>query len=322
MLPKAALALALAACSAPADMPDSDDAWFEGLPLPKPRLEPGVTALGQRMIVLGGFTEDLVITREVDAFDVFANRWEPVQPAPVAWTHANLGSAAATLYLLGGLEGPNFIPRGDSFALDLDIAGAQWRALEPIPPGLERGAAAVVVSPPHIFLLGGATLTGSVATCIDYNLSSNTWRRLPDLPSPRSHAAAMRRPDGTLIIAGGLAGLGSSTALDEVLELPLEGVAWRPRTRMPTRRGGCAYGNVFNQLVCAGGEVNGAAVPVTESYDPYSDQWTSLPNMLRPRAGTQGAVISGRLYVPGGSASLRFEPTDTVFVFQLLEALQ
>jgi hypothetical protein len=302
-------------------MPDPDDAWFESLPLPEPRLEPGVASIGQRMIVLGGFNEDLVITREVDAFDVLDNLWLPVQPAPVAWTHANLAGTGGIVYLLGGLEGDNFIPRGDAFALDLDIEGAQWRALEPIPPGLERGAAAVVVAPPHIYLLGGATLTGSVATCLAYNLSSNTWSRLPDLPSPRSHAAAMRTPDGRLIIAGGLAALDSRSALDEVWELPLEGLEWIRRSPMPTPRGGCAYGTVFNQLVCAGGELNGAALPVTESYDVFTDTWTSLPNMLRQRAGTQGAVIGGRLYVPGGSASLRFEPTDTVFVFSYLDAL-
>lgn len=322
MLRKAALAVALAACSDPMEVPDPDDAWFESLPLLEPRLEPGVAAIGQRMIVLGGFNQDLVITREVDAFDVLDNAWFPVQPAPVAWTHANLAGTGGILYLLGGLEGMNFVPRGDAFALDVDIPGAQWRVLEPIPQGFERGAAAVVVAPPHIFLLGGATLTGAVATCLAYNLSSNTWTRLPDLPSPRSHAAAMRMPDGRLIIAGGLAALDSRSAIDEVLELPLEGTEWIPRSPMLTPRGGCAYGQVFNQLVCAGGELNGSALPVTESYDAYTDTWTSLPNMPRSRAGTQGAVISGRLYVPGGSASLRFEPTDTVFAFSLLEALE
>lgn len=298
------------------------DAWALSTPLPEARLEPGVTSIGQRLIVVGGFDASLVITRDIDAYDALADEWHSVQQAPVAWTHANVGAASTTLYLLGGLEGPNFIPRGDAFSLDLATPTAAWRPLAPMPVGLERGAAAVVVSPPHIFLLGGATMTGSVATCLDYNFSTDTWTQLPDLPSPRSHAAAMRMADGTLIVAGGLASLDATSALDEVWALPVGATEWQPRAPMPTPRGGCAYGEVFGQLVCAGGERGSEALSAVESYNPLSDVWTVLEPMPFPRAGTQGAVIGGRLYVPGGSGSLQFEPTDTVLVFSFLEALK
>lgn len=318
----AAVLLGVAACSDPVVPPDSlTGPWSEGPPLPSPRLEAGVTALGQRVVVAGGFAADLTITREVHALDPFANVWLPLVDAPVARTHINLAGASATLYLLGGLEGDDFLARGDSYALDLDVAGAAWRPIAPMPAGAERGAAAVVVAAPHVFLIGGASSTATLSSVLDYNFSNDTWTFLPDLPSPRSHAAAMRMMDGTLIVAGGLASTSSTEPLDEVWALPIGAAAWQPRAPMPSPRGGCAYGLVLGRLVCAGGEAGAAALRTVVLYDPINDVWSSAPDLPEPRAGTQGAVIGGRLYVPGGSASLEFRPTATTYVFNLLEAL-
>ena len=58
-----------------------------------------------------------------------------------------------------------------------------------------------------------------------------------------------------------------------------------------------------------------AALHVATSYDPYQDAWTVLPDMPDERAGTQGAAIGQRLFVPGGAQSLVFNPTDSMFVF-------
>src|SRR5205814_2179349 len=128
-------------------------AWSDGPEMPGRRLEPAVAAFGARLVVAGGFSTGapgLEITREVIALDTFTGAWESLPDLPVAWTHAALAAAGGTLYLLGGLEGQTFVPRGDAYALDPG-AGA-WRALPPLPAGQERGAAGVVVSPPHIYL--------------------------------------------------------------------------------------------------------------------------------------------------------------------------
>ncbi|MEJ7599504.1 MAG: hypothetical protein WKG01_16470 [Kofleriaceae bacterium] len=127
----------------------------------------------------------------------------------------------------------------------------------------------------------------------------------------------MRDGDGTLIVAGGLRGLGSNEPLAEVHMLPVLGTSWQPRAPMPTARGGCAYGVSYGQLVCAGGEAGSSALAVVESYDPRLDTWSTRPPLPVPRAGTPGAVVGQQLYVPGGAAALVFEPTDTLFVFGL-----
>lgn len=291
--------------------------------MPGPRLEPGVTAMGQRLVVAGGFDQSaaqgLRITNQVIAFDPTTAAWSTLKPAPVEWTHANLAASGATLYLLGGQEGTQFTSRGETYALDTDMTDPQWRQLRSMPSGQERGAAAIVVAPPHIFLLGGASTTDALATCLDYDFTRDEWTMLPDLPAPRSHPAAMRMADGTLIVAGGLAALDAQSAAADVWALPPGATAWQPRAPMPLARGGCAYGTVLGQLVCAGGESGQAALLRADSYDPLGDVWTMLPGMPDARAGTQGAVIANRLYVPGGARNLTFNPEPSLYVFSLAD---
>ncbi|CAN5792897.1 hypothetical protein BH11MYX2_BH11MYX2_17010 [soil metagenome] len=290
-----------------------------------PRLEPGVTALGQRVVVLDGFDTNeqhgLHITNEVVAYDPEAMTWSQLTPAPVMWTHVNLASSGATLYLLGGADGIDFTPNGSAWALDTDLQDPQWRSLAPQPAGLERDAAGVIVRQPGIILVGGANLTTAVDTVLRYDIARDEWTQLPSLPAPRSHPAVMQTSDGMLICAGGLASLDPRDAVDTVFVLPVDATAWETRTPMPLARGGCAYGNLFDSLVCAGGEAGQAALDRVDRYDWRTDTWSQLPDMPETRAGTQGGVVGGRLFVPGGARTLTFQPEPSLFVLSYLDAV-
>ena len=271
------------------------------------------------MTVYGGRVAG-VLTSSVESLDPLREQWVPLESAPTALADANLATVSATLYLLGGLDDTG--ARGESYAFDTAASNAPWRELPPMPAGLERGAAAVVVYPPNIFVLGGATATGAVSSNLAFNTISNEWTVLPPLPGPRSHGAAMRMPDGTLIFAGGRDG---DQAFSNVYALRLLGprfeMTWEERSPMAVARGGCAYGVVIDQLICAGGEAGDTVLAVNESYDPFRDVWTLLPLIPEPRTGTRGAVVGGRLFVPGGTASAAREPTSTVYVFSFLDTL-
>ena len=323
----AVLAFALLACSSPGKHVDAPSSpWSQGSDLPDevPRLEPGVTALGQRMVVVGGFDTDLQagldITKRVDVYDVGTNTWSRLPDAPVAWTHIQLAGLGTKIYLLGGLAGQNYTPQPDCFVLDTLDATPTWQPLAPIPPGFERGSAAVVVAVPRIYLLGGASMTGAVATNIYYDVQANTWSQLmPDLPMARSHPAGMRTVDGRLIVTGGLATLDATMPANDTWSLTPTASAWDTKAPMPTKRGGCAYGVIQGQLVCAGGEAGQAAQSTVASYDPIADTWTTNEDMPDSRAGTQGAAIGDRLFVPGGARELVFEPLATLYIYAPLD---
>jgi len=180
----------------------------------------------------------------------------------------------------------------------------------------------VIGAPGRIYLLGGASSSAALASCLVYEIATRSWSRLPDLPAPRSQLAAMRRSDGWLIAAGGLAGLDGSEPRGEVWALPPLATAWQPLAALPgepAARGGCAYGAVLGQLVCAGGEGGQLARGAVDSFDPYSDVWTAREAMPVARAGTQGAAIGGRLFVPGGAEALTLDPTDTLYIYAPLD---
>jgi hypothetical protein len=311
------------------DLPAAPDAatsaWSAGPAMPRRALDPGVTALGLELVVAGGFDTGAAagqdITSRVDVYDTADGTWSRLPDAPVRWTGINLAAIGGTLYLAGGLEGPQRVARGESFALDpIDHV---WRALPPMPPGYERGAAGVVTAPGRIYLLGGASSTGAVASCLEFDIATRTWLHLPDLPAPLAHPAAIRRSDGTLIVAGGLASLDASQPRGEVWALPPPAApqrTWQLRTA-PERvaRGGCAYGVVLSQLICAGGEGGPAASRLVETYDPYVDAWTEGEPLPVERTGTQGAAIGARLFVPGGAGPLATDPTDTLYIYAPLD---
>jgi len=319
-----AAALVLAACGdhkANVDAPSSP--WSLGPMLPDPRLEPGVTALGQQLVVLGGFDTGVMagnhITTRVDVLDTATGTWRQLPDAPVAWTHIQLASIGTTLYLLGGLEGPMYIAQGQAWKMSTTDANPTWQAIAPLPAGQERGSAAVFATAGRIYLLGGAGTTTALASCMYYDVVGDTWQMLPDLPAPRSHPAGMLRVDGTLVLAGGLAGLFADTFASDVWQLTPGAPQWQAMTPMPEARGGCAYGVIQGQLVCAGGEAGTSALRYTELYAPLSDTWTEGTLMPLPTAGTQGTAIADRLYVPGGARLLQLEPTDTLLVYSPLD---
>lgn len=365
MIRGAALA-ALAACTTtPVAKPLP--AWSEGPALPLARLEPGVTAMGEQLVVAGGFAPSggggIDITAEIDLLDTTgcndptaaSCKWKAsaFPDLPVPLHHAQLAALGSALYLLGGLGAPdasnNYPAHGDVYRLDSLDTPLAWTGpadgLAQVPAGYERGSAGVVIVPPRVYLFGGASTTAALATVIYYDTSTNTWcpgtagcEPIPDLPAPRSHPAAMRRADGAFIVAGGLAGLTADTAAADVYVLAAGGTTWQSGVPMPLPRGGCAYGVLQGELACAGGEASTSALKSTESYDALDNVWmcptddpsagcmptSTLAEMPMSTAGTQGAAIGQRLYVPGGSRTLPsvltgFAPTDTLFVLAPLD---
>lgn len=312
------------ACGSPPTTPDGaadspQSRWQQTPAMPSRRLEPGVAALGTKLVVVGGFDtsvpEGLHVTTAVDVFDTTTQAWiAPLPAAPLALTHINLAVVGGALYLLGGLEGVTFAARGESWVLD--PGATSWRSIAPIPSGFERGAAGVVATATEIYLLGGASTTAPLASCLAYEIASDTWRELPALPAPRSHPAAMQLSDGTLLVVGGLATLDSTQPFGDVLALVPSATMWRAQAATLSRaRGGCAYGVIEQQLLCAGGEAGNVAVRVTDSYDPVRDQWSAVEPLPEPRAGLQGATIDGRFYAVGGAPALVYLPVDTVYVY-------
>lgn len=318
-LPVFVALLALGACDEQ-DLPPRDvaaSAWALGRPVPRAVRDPGVTQYGQQVIVAGGIDATGAVSTEVDAYDVAGDAWHTEAALPVAWSDLDLGAVGDTMYALGGLDAAGEV-HAEAFRHDPVDQG--WVAIAPLPEA--RAGAGVISTTGHLDVLGGRSATAPLATCLEYNLITNTWSSLPDLPEPRAYPAVMRQTDGTLIVAGGFASVDRSAPRGDVWALPPAGSAdrtWKRRTAMPDARGDCGYGVVASQLVCAGGATAAAASPAVDLYDPYLDVWTVGEPLPVARVQTQGAVVGNRLFVPGGAATPDGAPTDAMYLFAPLD---
>lgn len=304
------------ACSPEGGHPDAPvSAWSLGPAMPRRAVDAGVAPFGLRVVVAGGF-DGVEITPRVDVFSAAGNAWSALPDAPIRWTSINVAAVGTTLFLLGGLEGAGRVASGDGFALD--PVTESWQPITPMPDA--RGGSGVVTAPGRVYLLGGVSSTGALASCLAYDTIAGTWTPLPDLPAPRARPAAMRRSDGTLIVAGGFESADASQPRGEVWALPPGQSGWELR-KAPERvaRGGCAYGVVLSQLICAGGEGGPAASTLVDSYDPYADVWTEGEAMPVERAGAQGAGLDARFFVPGGAGAPGMDPTDTLYIYAPLD---
>ncbi|HEX9622599.1 MAG TPA: kelch repeat-containing protein, partial [Polyangiaceae bacterium] len=98
--------------------------------------------------------------------------------------------------------------------------------------------------------------------------------------------------------------------------------SYQERAAIPTPRGGAAGAVLGGRIFVFGGEGNAddpdGVFHEVEAYDPVSNTWESLPDMLIARHGYAAATVGDRIYLPGGATNQGFGATNnhTVFFFQ------
>ena len=288
--------------------------WLSLAPLTAgPRQETAVAALNGEVWVLGGFDARGVVVRTVEIYNPASDSWRRGPDLPLALHHANVAVADGRLYVVGFLVG-RFVASGRTFVHD--PANGGWRELASMPDGTARGGASVAVLGGEILVAGGFR-DGAVADFSAYDPATDSWRELPPLPRAADHVVA-GAIGGLLYVAGGRSGGIDGHSASLFVFDPNE-MTWASLASLPTSRGGAASAVVSERLYVFGGEGNGAhpsgVFGQAESYDPTSDQWTSLPSMPERRHGTGAAVVDGVIYIPGGATEQGFGAVDTHSAF-------
>ena len=164
----------------------------------------------------------------------------------------------------------------------------------------------------QVYAFGG--MTGPRGTLLDdaevYDVAGDTWRTLPDLPTPRRsvRAAAV----GTTIYdIGGVTTTGA-TGTVEAFDTRTE--AWSMRAAMPTPRYGMAIAVVNGALYAIGGFHDGRAVATVERYDPITDQWQPRAPLATPRTHLAAVGVGATIYALGGEAD--HGPLDVTEVYE------
>ena len=283
-----------------------------------PIQEIGVTALNDKLYIVGGFDETLQIGSSVQVYDPEQDRWSNAAPLPVVVHHANLAAVDGKLYVVGAmqLEGFSFTAIGHTY--QYDPTQNQWFRKSDMPAGTERGASAVGVIAGKIIVAGGLR-DGAVSDVSSYDPATDTWDdSLPNLPAATDHLVGASVGENFYAIGGRSGGI--EDLREQVLVYNSSRGNWQEAAPMLTPRGGAAAGVLEGKVIVVGGEgdINrpSGVFSEVESYDPLADAWTSLEPMLTPRHGMAAAAIGDSLYVPGGATKQGFGAVATAEAFR------
>jgi N-acetylneuraminic acid mutarotase len=288
--------------------------------LPTVRQEHSAAALGGEVYVIGGFTPS--VSASLQAYSPEGDEWREVADFPEALHHANAAVVGDTLYVLGFNRGGSFTDI-DGRVFAYDPGTNQWTGRTSMPTGTERASSCVAALGTEIYVFGGSVNTaGNSTTVVDssvYDTVADEWEDLPPMPEAREHCLA-GAVGGMLYIvsgrSGGIAGLEpESWAFDP------EARQFEERAPIPTPRGGAAGAVLGGRIYVFGGEGNDAdsegVFHEVEAYDPSTDQWEELPDMLIARHGYAAAAVGDRIYLPGGAINEGFGANDAHTVFFL-----
>ncbi len=276
--------------------------WGQKASLIEANSEFTLTSTGGKIYVLGGYPQGRVSVKTVQIYDIANDKWTIGPPLPEVNNHGVAAAYDGVVYLFGGQTDPNTAYVDTVYALDTkEGAQAVWTQKAIMPT--KRSAGAAIVYEGKVYIAGGRPPRGHDFAA--YDPKTDTWEKLPDLPSQRNHIA-MELIGGKIHVFGGRLGGGfqsDKTAAHEVFDPKTS--SWSVAAPMLKPRSGINSAQAFGCVHVWGGEEQAGVFPDHDYYDPRSDKWTKLPNMAIPIHGVTGATFAnGLIYVTGGGTQV------------------
>lgn len=274
-----------------------------------------VSMLDGKMYIVGGSFLTRLSTNTMEIFDVATNKWSIGTPYPLVVNHAVQATVDGKIYVIGG-QSTN-VSVGPAPFLDnvfmFDPKDNQWVPRASMPT--KRSASVAIVVGKKIYVGGGRPPRGRDLAV--YDTETDKWEALPDMPSDRNHLTG-GAVGGKLYFIGGRTGVGSDSPKWDVVEMyDAETKAWTKKAQLPRARGGIFGGVVKGCIHVFGGEGNTedprGIFPDHTVYNPKTDSWTRLPDMMIPVHGVNGVgVHNDIIYIPGGSITSGGDSNGTV----------
>jgi N-acetylneuraminic acid mutarotase len=168
------------------------DTWAPLAPLPLPGTHFGIEVVDNTIWLAGGFLGDNpgVSSDQVQIYDIASNTWRFGPAFPVPRSAGALVRNGNTLHYIGGLLPDRNTDVGDHYILNLSDTASGWQLSTPMPE--PRNHLSGILLNGKIYAIGGQKLHDrasrhDVSFVHEYDPATDSWRRLADLPVPRSH---------------------------------------------------------------------------------------------------------------------------------------
>lgn len=174
-------------------------------PMITPRHSPAVATYNMWLVVAGGMKSGLNLAT-VEVLHTTSRQWWCTSPLPVKCRNMTSAIIQNELFLVGGslttqtlvISLHDLIQGSASSAITKTLP--QWRTLSP--PPLNCSAALPLRG--SLLAIGGRHGNDARSTAIHtYQPATNSWSKVGDLPSARSHCSCTLLPSGDILVAGG-----------------------------------------------------------------------------------------------------------------------
>jgi hypothetical protein len=277
--------------------------WRAAAPIPLPRSEVAAAALGDEIIVIGGYLNARgASSSRVDAYSPARNRWRRLPNLPVAVNHPMAAAAGGRLYVLGGASSGNSASR-TAFV----FFRGRWTRLPDMPES--RAAAGAAVVGRTLYVMGGVTDAGRLnnrelaRTALAFDLDARRWSTIEG-PTPREHLGVTAARGAVYVVAGRTAGFDSNLRLVEVY-VPSRRT-WSKLPDVPSPRGGTGATTASSSIVSVGGEATEGTIRSVYRFDLEARRWRRLADMRTPRHGLAVVGFRGRVYAIAGGPTPGF----------------
>ena len=153
-----------------------------------------------------------------------------------------------------------------------------------------------------IYLVGGGTASGNIATNQVYNVTNNTWSTAAPLPATTAGGSAAVVKN-ILYIFGGYSGTTSATAVNAVWAYNPSTNTWAPKAAMPTARGGTAAVVAGTKVYVIGGNGSVQRLNTVEAYDTVADTWSTEAPLLVGKSEPAGGLLGTTVVSADGTTT-------------------
>ena len=283
---------------------------FVGM-MPPPASPPPAAPPPDCVYVIGGQTPQ--VTDSVLKFIPGEATWSSVAALPdTRYGHAATTSEMGIIYAVAGHDAPGSSFRDTVFTYD-GTAGT-WSEIDAL--GTNRYGVGAAVLNGSLYAVGGwngACLAS--AQVLDLAVASSSWSTVSSLHNPR-YWLGVAALNGYIYAVGGYC---NDAALASVERYDPHAGAWTRVADLSTPRGGLGVVSFDGYLYAAGGsDQPGSGMTesaVVERYDPVSDEWTFIGELIAARSHFGMTVANGLIYTIGGctqSCSTRISSVETL----------
>ncbi|RKY99592.1 MAG: hypothetical protein DRQ13_02015, partial [Ignavibacteriae bacterium] len=193
--------------------------------------------------------------------------------------------------------------------LDVVVANGVWTSGAPMPGNQYVGSGVALNG--FVYSIAGNTNTGLNKECYKYEVATDTWTQIADLPVGKVTGATAT--DGVYIYALGGSSVASGAYTDTCYQYNVTLDTWTQIASLPAAVGWPqAVGYMGTHIYVAGGHDGVNPLATVYAYDVIADTWSAATSMPGERFGGAFSVTGNMLVYISGIDLLDF--TDSVYV--------